>query len=410
MDIWNWVDEAQAELIKQKHHRLALLMDLLPHYTNNEYHAEMDAIVPEALALARALKSPWIEVFIRHWNLQSRVLHRHEITEMLPEAVSLLEFANRDDTRDCPQSICAVQDITSCYGQADGPGYVEERLSIAKEALEKIDATWACFSCISEEYAAALLDGKRYEEALSFLEQPAQALLLTKQYRKYFNIRGKWVEALIRLQRYEEAYAFNKEGYLWGDKLTQTLEKALITAYLGRYDDAERALPNFEKIVKTPNHYVDWAEAARLLAEAAVIRNDWHLNAKFQSMCDRLSHHGIIRKAFTIALWQADLALKRGQTNTASRCCDRAEALIPRLRKPLDAPEVLEEMRSQILSQQSVAPFSFETPEQVLENLGENPESNVDILEKARQKWPEHEELALSIAKAYEMMGEPCPR
>ncbi len=156
MDIWKWVEEVQDELVHQGHHRMAHLMRVLPSYTVNENHAQLDALVPEALALARAVKNPWIEIFVRHWNLQSRVAHRHEVSGMLPEAVSLVEFAHRDDSRDCPQSICVVQNLTNCYDQMDGPGYVEERLAVAKETLAKIDATWPCFSCISSEYAAEI--------------------------------------------------------------------------------------------------------------------------------------------------------------------------------------------------------------------------------------------------------------
>ncbi len=52
----------------------------------------MDATYPEALALAREARNPWLEVFVRHWNLQSRVLHRHEVADWMSEAVSLLQF------------------------------------------------------------------------------------------------------------------------------------------------------------------------------------------------------------------------------------------------------------------------------------------------------------------------------
>ena len=54
MDIWKWVEEVQDELVHQGHHRMAHLMRVLPSYTVNENHAQLDALVPEALALARA--------------------------------------------------------------------------------------------------------------------------------------------------------------------------------------------------------------------------------------------------------------------------------------------------------------------------------------------------------------------
>ncbi|HEC85721.1 MAG: hypothetical protein DRR19_15070 [Candidatus Parabeggiatoa sp. nov. 1] len=352
MDIWKWVSETQAELTHQGHHRLVHLMEMLSYSTVTENHVQVDALVPEALALARSIKNHWIEVFIRHWHLQSRVLSRYDVTDMLPEAVSLLEFAHRDETRGCPQSICAVQDLTNCCGVADGPGYVEERLAIAKETLAKIDVTWPCFICISDEYASALVDGKRYEEALTFLKQQAQALLLANQYEAHLELRDSEIKALIRLQRYEEAYAINQLAYKRDENKSDILRTAIvdacITAYIGRYEEGKQALPDFATIAPTPSYYLNWAEAAKLLAEAGVIPNDCHLDAQFQQMSDKLSHNGVVREAFTIALWQAELALKREQSKTATGCCERAEALIPRLRKPLDAPQLLAEMRAKI--------------------------------------------------------------
>ncbi|RKZ86342.1 MAG: hypothetical protein DRR19_15065 [Candidatus Parabeggiatoa sp. nov. 1] len=413
MDIWKWVLETQKDLTHQGHHRLVHLMRMLPHYTVNEEHVQVDALVPEALALARSIKNPWLEVFLRHWYLQSRVAHRHDVTDMLPEAVSLLEFAHRDETRDCPQSICAVQDLTNCYEQADGPAYVEERLAVANETLAKIDATWPCFLCISVEYATALVDGKRYEEALAFLKQQAHALLLANQHEDRLNMRDSWIEALIRLQRYEEAYDLHKQASNLGRsksaRLKKAIDKARIMAYLGSYEEAKPALPDFATIAPTPRHYFHWAEAAKLLAEAAVIPNDCYLNAKFQLMSDKFSHNGVVRAAFTLVLWQADLALKRGRPKTATRCCERAEALIPRLRKPLDAPQLLAEMRAKITTALTNLPTittAWEHPHHVIEALGDDPETNLDILEEARKRWPEHENMALFTATAYDEIGE----
>ncbi|EDN70408.1 conserved hypothetical protein [Beggiatoa sp. PS] len=417
MDIWQWVQDTQKQLIEQGNNRLVSCIHLLPHYSVEENHEQLDAVVPEALALARAEKKPWLEVFIRHWNLQSRVAHRYQVSEMLPEAVSALEFANRDETRDCPQSICAVQDLTICYELADGPGYAEESLSVAKEALEKIDSDWACFTCISGEYAAALLNNQQHEEAIAFLEKQFQTLLAANRYDRRFSLRSTWVQALIELQRYEEAYTFNKEAVSLGGgkgfELEKSIDEARTLAYLGRYQEAQLALPDFEQIIKTLQHSFRWAETTRLLVNANQLPNDWQLNAKFQWMCEQLSQQGVIRKAFTITLWQAELALKRDQPITANRCCERAEGLISRLHKPLDAPELLENMRSQItkaFATQSEGPFTFETPELVLEyveaNSENDPELAISLLEKARQRWPEQEEITFTMAGAYDAIGE----
>jgi tetratricopeptide (TPR) repeat protein len=352
MNIWQWFDDIEMELIEQGHHRLAQLLNDLPNNTVNENHSQVDAILPEALALARAVKHPWLEVFIRHWNLQSRVVHRYEVAEMLSEAVSLLEFSTRDETRDCPQSICVVQDLTICYSLADGPGYADDCLAVCKETLEKIDESWPCFSCISSEYADALLQKKQYQEAFNFLQQQNQTFLLTHQYDGRFELRSIWVETLIHLQRYQEAYDFNKEAYSWDESeselLTKAIDEARITAHLGRYDEAKNVLPAFEQISNTSEYFSEWADAVELLINAEVIPNDSSVNAQFQLMSEKLAQQGVIRQAFTITLSQAELALKRGDTDIATHCCERADALIPKLHKPVDAPELLKVMRADI--------------------------------------------------------------
>jgi len=352
MNIWQWVDDIETELKEQGHHRLAKLINELPNNTANENHSQVDAIFPEALALARAIKHPWLEVFVRHWNLQSRVVYRYEVTEMLSEAVSLLEFSTRDETRGCPQSICVVQDLTICYGLIDGPGYADDCLAVCKETLEKIDASWSCFTCISSEYADALLKKEQYQEAFNFLQQQNQTLLLANKYDGRFDLRSVWVETLIHLQRYEEAYDFNKEAHSWwgneSNLLGNTLDEARITAHLGRYDEAKKVLPAFDKISNASEYFPDWADAIQLLVNAAVIPNDLSVNAQFQLMSEKLAQQGVIRSAFTITLSQAELALKRGDTDIATHCCERAEALIPRLYKPLDAPKLLQAIRAQI--------------------------------------------------------------
>src|SRR5690606_38392392 len=86
MDIWRWVVEYAQTLARDGNLRLAQLLMKLPEATCEDRHTEVDAMVPEALALVRAQKNPWAEVYVRHWHLQSKVLHRHQVAECLPEA------------------------------------------------------------------------------------------------------------------------------------------------------------------------------------------------------------------------------------------------------------------------------------------------------------------------------------
>lgn len=97
-------------------------MEWLPTYTCDDEHEKVDALYPEGLALARGINDQWVEVFLRHWFLQSQVLHRENAKGMLDQAIALLDFSHQERTKDCPQRMCVVQDLANCYGIADGPG------------------------------------------------------------------------------------------------------------------------------------------------------------------------------------------------------------------------------------------------------------------------------------------------
>ncbi|MCJ8273883.1 MAG: hypothetical protein MJK04_31355, partial [Psychrosphaera sp.] len=127
MDIWQWVYDVQAQLRVNGDTALLEAMDSISSLTCDDQHDKVDVMYPMALSLARKHDNPWIEVYMRHWYLQSQVLHRHNAKGMISEAIDLLEFSSKDNTKDCPQSICVVQDLASCYGKSDGPGFVEER-------------------------------------------------------------------------------------------------------------------------------------------------------------------------------------------------------------------------------------------------------------------------------------------
>ena len=150
MDIWAWVQSKKRALRAAGHVRLATIMTRLPTLVCDMKHEQAESLVPEGLVLARQLDEPWIEIFLRHWLMQSRVLDRRQGRANLEECVELLELAHRDNNRECPQSVCVVQDFANCYGIADGPGYADDRLRVSAETLARIDPTWPCFRCISD--------------------------------------------------------------------------------------------------------------------------------------------------------------------------------------------------------------------------------------------------------------------
>ena len=151
MDIWNWVEKLQGDLRQAGQAQNAHLLNRLADEVSELQIDRVDALLPEARALGKALDNPWVDVYVGHWALRNRVGNRVEGESALGEAVALFERAHREDTLECPQSICVTQDLAACYGNIDGPGWVPERIEVCDETLGRIDPSWACFQCLSCE-------------------------------------------------------------------------------------------------------------------------------------------------------------------------------------------------------------------------------------------------------------------
>ena len=407
MDIWRWVGEKQNELTESGRSRLAELVERIPGYVVNHEHAQLDAIVPEALALAREAKSPWLELFIRHWNLQSRILHRHEATAYLPEAVRVLELASRDEVRDCPQSVCVIQDLAGCYAELDGPGYAPERLAVARETLARITPKWPCFTCISSEYAFALIDDGDSAGAIQFLDEQTAALAQAGRGAAAHHLAGARIEALSRLSRLDDALAVAERAREnetdVNDQLTHGLDVARLLARLGRCDEARSVLPPFDRILPTPSLYERWAQATHALALAAAVPSDWKLEGRLFDLETRLADNGVIRTAIGIAHQRAELAIARDRLGTAEHAAGSIRALIPRLRRPLGADDALVKLEATIASAIDAVKDARHPPgsaELALAQLTSDPETDLEILAAGRARFPEEERLAIIQSSA----------
>jgi tetratricopeptide (TPR) repeat protein len=381
-------------------------MDLVPHYMSDNLHEQLDAVMPEALALAREAKNPWIEVFLRHWALQSRILQRYQVKEYLSEAVNLIDFANKEETKDCPQSVCTTQDLANCYAHLDGPGFAKERLEVARETLARITPEWPCFTCISGEYATALLDGGEHEEALRFIEKQKSELIRIGRADRKDEMVGTNIDALVALGRLDEALAMNRIARDLGRGESfmefRRLDEARILARLGRLEEAKKHLLPFDEVVRTPSQYEPWAEAVFLLAQGGALDNGHGLHVEIEELVENMRHNGVARRAIQLALWQGRLAVMRERPDTAARSADTIRALLPNLRVPLRAPADLEALEKEIAALRARLPDPPplpDAPEAVLKALVDDPELDLPLLERAHRAWPEDERIVLAFAE-----------
>ncbi|MEM7156466.1 MAG: hypothetical protein AAF799_26680 [Myxococcota bacterium] len=409
MNIWRWVLDIRRTLRDNGHARLAELIDELPSLAVDDEHARVDALVPEALALARAAREPWLEVFVRHWALQSQVLHRYEARERLAEAVSLLDFANRPETQGCPQSVCVTQDLAVCYACTDGPGYVQERLDVAAQTLARIDPSWPCFECISSEYASALQDDERHEEMLEWLQgqtDRAVAAGVAKPSRYVL----KRASSLMALGRNDEAWALLEHheaepGGGTNREVDTELIRARVLHAIGRHAEARRTLPTFDRIAHTPSFYEDYVFAVESLVEAEQLPNDADLGARLRQLFERAEHNGAWFLAGQIATVGARLALARGAWWLAGVCVRDVDRIAERLRKPERLHALLQGERQTIEQGPPEPPALPDSVEEVGDALPDEPDTALEMLRAARLRWPSALTLVVMQSRALSSCG-----
>ncbi|MEQ1564431.1 MAG: hypothetical protein ABMA64_02250 [Myxococcota bacterium] len=345
MDLWGWFEEL-VEQIGEQDPGLARRLEALPGHVVDGRHAMVDAAVPELLAAARRLGLPWLEVFVRHWRLQSWVFHRSDVARGLPEAVSLIERAHRADAAHCPQTVCASQDLCAAYGFADGPGWAPERLEVSAETLGRIDPRWPCWTCISAEHCGALLDAGRAADSLAFALRARAAMDEAGEDVSASDLSMERIESLLALGRADEALALadaaldRQKGESF--ERERRIERAWCLVRLGRVEEALAALPPWAEVEPEPPLYDRWAITFGAGLDAGLVPWDLEAVGRWPKMVTTLRRLGCPRPAIGVALLGVDVYLRQGARAASEALLDLARAAVPELRTPLDAPAQIE--------------------------------------------------------------------
>jgi len=404
VDVWEWVTSALPELSEAGHGRLADLLIDLPTAAVDGQAAQAEAMAREALALARAIGSEWIEIYVRHWDLQARSGGHAD----LPDAVELFEFAHRERNLACPQSVCAVQDLTLTYAATDNVGFAPERLEVSAETLRRIDPSWQCFSCITSEHADALLDSDRPQEALDFLAVQSAAAVAAGS--KLTSTAWSAAAACMALGRLDEAMRLidDADPASGTNAFRLTVLRASCHAARGELDLADGVLPGLKAALAEPSQHVAWVEVAEQLVDGPWA-NDWRLGVAITELLGEQVRLGRARDAVEIAAAGARLALRRDALPTAARALHVGRSQVPRLAAPHGADELLDALQRSLDAAEPAAVELLDSPEAVLAELGRvegrDPEREADMLTAAAGRWPDASEIAGLLAEALQAVG-----
>lgn len=399
MDIWAWVDELYNNLEKTGQQRLATLIYQIPNDLHENRTERFEASIDEAIMGARALKHPWLEVYFRHWALRHQLSTYLEGEKALKESIALMEFAHRDDTLACPQSICVTQDLASCYANVDGPGWVAERIAVIDETMARITPKTNCWDCLAREKADALLDDDRTEEALLYLQEqiinikntgdePTVALIHTEI--GCLQLLGRFDEALDKLAKLDEK---NKEASTHS-LIVRHLLRAIIYAKQGHFDKAESLNMPFHTL--DPIYYLRWVNLNYIIAmNADRQKNNWQLGAAIQKAIKHFQTVGSHRFVIDMALMQAKLALSRKSKWAATQAIEIISETIPKLRRQDKAEVELNEIKAlyentDFITQNIPASTPDELQVFLETSTDSDPEMHIDFLYELHDKFPEN--------------------
>lgn len=416
MNIWDWVEKLQNDLADAGQVHSAELIDRLTSEIVDMKPEQADALLPEAKALCKTLENPWLEVFVGHWEMRNRIGNKAEGEKALADAVALFEFAHRKETIDCPQSVCVTQDLAACYANIDGPGWVSERIEVCDETLARIDPSWNCFQCLSNEKADALLDAARPAEALAYLQAQQECIEAAGEEvgDSIFEMRNRTLIVLGRHQEALEQIAAQEaavEGMEWRNvSQPRTLLKAQALAGLERDEEVWETLPPLAEL--TLGDHISWWQAAYPVLRRQPERNTWQLASQLQRALDHYAESGSFRTVIELAEFGIRLAMLRGAAWTARRYLEQARKYLNKLRQDLGASALLAALAADIdaLPQQDELPVAAEKllehlSAQAAENVSRSPEQEVQWLLLALRQCPEDNALRDQAVSALEACG-----
>jgi tetratricopeptide (TPR) repeat protein len=413
MDMWKWVSDTQKSLRADGHDRLADLVYDIPEDVASGREKLAQAALPEAVALARAIKHPWLEVFFRHWVMNGRVCRFKEGEAALKDVVELFEFAHRPENIACPQTVCTTQDIAACYGNVDGPGYAAERIAVCEETLQRIDPTWGCHDCITRELIDALVDGGRAGDALDLA---VRHIPIARDAGNDDTTANHWTRAramfaagahedtltllaFIDEQRFED----DTEADIYGRKCL----RFRTLAAMGRMQEALAALPPEEEGAEHDEN-IELAAGFDLLC-AALPQHNTHVTGRRVSAALRRYHRaGAHRLTLDTLSPVVRLAVARGARWSATEALALARPHLPKLRLPLDAPREFAALEALVRAMPVCPPLPVPAQELAgyLEGRDDtSPEQALEFLLGAAAVLPDDPEIACGVAASMSECG-----
>ncbi|NVB40856.1 hypothetical protein G6O69_23660 [Pseudenhygromyxa sp. WMMC2535] len=303
---------------------------------SDAFFERADACAPGLIQDAHEHGEFELELGLRVSHMKSRIFKRSEGLSALADAIALLEFAHRPQTANNPFAVCAVDLLMSCYHTVDEAGYANERVAVAEEALAKLEPSAQCFTCINHAYTCALVDARRFEDALAAVAHYREVEVDSQTNNAAKLLAPLAAIALTALGRHEEGLAelegMRARGVELGE-YDQVLE-VLLLARLERGDEAWALLERLDLGELRLTTACEYGRALVVLSRGPTApRCDAHLD-RLWTLHERACEREMYYYATIILQTHATVALARGRVELAARAIDAAQPILGRLRSP----------------------------------------------------------------------------
>ncbi len=409
MDIYAWVNDLQRGLMESGSTRVAELIDLLPTAVVESDDAA-DTYGIELLAAAKAIGNPWLEVYARHWHLRHLVGTRNHGTISLQYAVDSLERAHRPDARECPQSVCATQDISSAYEAVDRYSFAEDREAVSRETLAKVTPRWTCFDCINRELIDAMKNQGRVEEAMLTLLQARNDMEAVGETPSVAYINAE-AELNLELGNYERTIELCESGEEESDDepvTTRTARRINWTTALRKLgrDDVMQHFPTPDVIVTERTLSGMWADELQALVEGEFVANEAVFGRTLETLLQHSERVGSLRTTIDVGYVHACLSADRGVRWVGEEAIGAIERTIPQLRADHGAQEKLSEAKRRVAAiVDAPLPVPAESIAEYVQSSDTSAEQDVELLRRAWAERPNDAGLANFLGMAYGNAG-----
>jgi len=355
-DIHDWVMDMFREMLANDQREMAYKIEA---FNSAAFASDMEAVeasFPELLAYARSNENAWLEIFLRHWRLQAYLGTPNDPRPLVTEALDLVAFAHKDNTMDCPQRICAIDDLNGIYGSIDAAGYAGERLEMLNEVLATTPNMRECYSCLTFGKIGVLLDLGRAEEAVDVFDtavREAPAVGSSVRGKYYYRSLAEYVaRAYIETNRTDDALKLLAKCEPPKPYTQTEVDLLFVMAYLQKGDkkSAHDAFQRVSSIKEIDNIYLKrLVEVIPLATDAKLIDVDDELVQRLLALAEGASTRGRSGEAFDCAHLVVSLSRKLNNEDAATKAIMIMEESLPSLNRQDSAKKTLSATRQTAL-------------------------------------------------------------